>query len=179
MAHLDDNTNGEATLVAPRLWQGSRPLCGSALDRIGFDVVVLSAMEHQLSASCLRGVKVILAALDDSGPPPTASEIAEANEAAQLTARYYVQGDRVLITCWQGRNRSGLITALVLREAFGMSGKRAIEIVKAARPTALENGHFYEYIAALPRKPRLAWSPRAFERTPSLLPRLEAFAAAV
>jgi hypothetical protein len=172
--------NGEMTLVAPRLWQGSRPECGTDLHGfLGIDVLVLAAEEHHPAASCFRGVRVFYAALDDSGPPPTADELRQANEVAVQVATRYVRGDRVLITCHAGLNRSGLITALVLRHAYGLSGRQAVAAVRAARPQALGNAYFRAYLEGLGPASGWAWSAEAFQRSPRLLDRIHEFTSSV
>jgi hypothetical protein len=60
------------------------------------------------------------------------------------------QHSPVMIHCRAGRNRSGLLAALVLRELEGISGQEALERVQAARPKSLYNQHFCAYLAQLP-----------------------------
>jgi hypothetical protein len=56
----------------------------------------------------------------------------------------------VLSTCHAGRNRSGLLNALIVREITGCSGKDAIDIVRAGRPRAIANPTFVSYLESLP-----------------------------
>ena len=58
----------------------------------------------------------------------------------------WVQGDRVLIRCQAGVNRSGLVTALVLMLA-GYQPADAIEHIRSRRSRrALSNGHFETWL---------------------------------
>jgi protein-tyrosine phosphatase len=57
---------------------------------------------------------------------------------------------RVLVHCRGGRNRSGLITGLVLKKLLGVSGATAVELVQRARPRALANMHFVRYLCETP-----------------------------
>lgn len=58
-------------------------------------------------------------------------------------------GWAVLVQCRAGRNRSGLLAALVVREMTGCSGSEALEHVQRARPNALANEHFCAYLRSL------------------------------
>jgi hypothetical protein len=59
-------------------------------------------------------------------------------------------GGCVLSMCEAGRNRSGLMSALIVRKIFGMSGADALEYVQTQRPNALANEHFAEFLRELP-----------------------------
>jgi len=67
--------------------------------------------------------------------------------ASRAVARIYRTGGfRILVTCAQGRNRSGLVVALALLE-LGASPKDAIGAVRQARgPHALSNAWFVKLI---------------------------------
>lgn len=118
--------------------QGSAPPVNVALP---FDVVVLAAMEYQ---PALPGFKVLHVPLDD-GPPPTRADRAIIRGAARRVADHVRAGDRVLVTCWQGRNRSGVISGLAMRE-LGVDGRSAAARIRQAR-NGLTNPHFYAIVA--------------------------------
>lgn len=63
----------------------------------------------------------------------------------QITAELDLDG-RVLIHCWGGRNRSGMVAARVYSERIGVRGIDAVERIKQARKGALGNQHFVTYI---------------------------------
>lgn len=65
--------------------------------------------------------------------------------AARLTGIIRA-GDSVLVQCHAGRNRSGLLAALVARRVLGLSGKEALEYVRNARPDAVDNEWFEAYL---------------------------------
>ena len=169
--------------VAPRLWQGSRPLCdtplgGAGIDlahgrSLGIDVLVLAAEEYTPSCFEAQGIRVFYAQLDDA--IPSQEELDRANQIASAVTREYVRGKRVLITCYMGLNRSGLITALVLRRAYGLTGPEAIRAVRAARPHALGNRHFCAYLESLQDRSPWAWSPEASKDSLDLLRRVRDF----
>lgn len=52
----------------------------------------------------------------------------------------------ILVHCNAGRNRSSLVTAMVMAQYFGFSGKKCIELVRERRPNALANPHFVEFL---------------------------------
>jgi hypothetical protein len=55
-------------------------------------------------------------------------------------------GERVLIRCQAGVNRSGLVTALVLM-LDGYSAREAIELIRERRaPAVLSNRHFVQWL---------------------------------
>lgn len=138
----------DASQIAPRLWQGSRPPEGRHLHDAGIDVLVLCALEHQPPARGYPGVEIIRAPMDDSSTVP--KQIAES--AARLAAIRYQQGRVVLVACNMGRNRSGLVSALVLwLRRFG-TGKRCADRVRSRRAGALTNPYFYAWLARLPRR---------------------------
>lgn len=49
--------------------------------------------------------------------------------------------ERVYVMCKQGLNRSGLVSALLLR-ALGVAPEEALDVIRAARPGALNNVTF-------------------------------------
>jgi len=58
-----------------------------------------------------------------------------------------------IIHCMAGRNRSGLVGALVLREIENLTGEDAMILVRELRPGAVDNIHFEQFLLSLP-KPR-------------------------
>lgn len=136
----------DAHRVSERLWMGSRPMLPQAgtLKQCGFDVLVLCAQEVQPSSRHFPGVRVIRAPLDDSEVTNDVKRTAGA--AAHEVAAALLLGDRVLVTCNQGRNRSGLVTALSLVLVSELDGAHAAAQVQASRPRALVNPHFVRWL---------------------------------
>jgi len=64
---------------------------------------------------------------------------------ALVTATWGLEGARVLLYCNAGRNRSSLLSALVLIER-GVHPAAAIEHIRRVRPNALANPAFVQYI---------------------------------
>lgn len=68
------------------------------------------------------------------------------NLMAQRLAAEIDDGGCVLTMCNAGRNRSGLLSALIVHHLLGIPGADAIEIVRARRPNALANDHFVSFL---------------------------------
>ena len=133
--------NGYSYLIpGGRLAQGSVPPDGV---RVPFDVIVLAAMEFQNVR--LPGYEVIRAPLDDSGPPPTRTERAIIRDTAARIARRIRAGKRVLVTCHQGRNRSGVLSGLAMVD-LGLSRQEAIYRIRTYR-NGLTNPYFRAMVA--------------------------------
>lgn len=136
----------DASRITLRLWQGADPPQGSFLRRMNVDVLVLCAFERQHDAKHFPGLVVVHAPMDDGEVVP----VDTAMEASRIAAQHHVKGERILVCCHQGLNRSGLVTALTLRRLTGASGRRCVEKVQAARPWALCNDVFKRYLEQLP-----------------------------
>ncbi|HXQ29257.1 MAG TPA: hypothetical protein VN848_08310 [Gemmatimonadales bacterium] len=117
------------------LAQGSAP---PPRIRVPFDVIVLAAEEYQHPE--LPGYTVLRVPLDDSGPPPSSADRALIRASAREIARRVRAGQRVLVTCWQGRNRSGVLAGLALVE-LGLPRDRAVRRIQRLRD-GLTNPHF-------------------------------------
>lgn len=65
---------------------------------------------------------------------------------ADEVAERIAQGGCILLHCWGGRNRSGLVAALVLMRINKLTGVQALAAVKAIRKGALVNEHFVRYL---------------------------------
>jgi protein-tyrosine phosphatase len=64
-------------------------------------------------------------------------------------AQHIRDGDTVLTMCNAGRNRSGLLSALIVRELTGLPGAAAMAVVRHHRPNAIANPHFEEFLRGL------------------------------
>jgi len=135
------------------LYQGSAPTPGLDVALRGFTVLVLCAEEFQPPAFWYPRVQVIHAPNDDRFELPTREELAGAIAAARQVSVALKAGQKVLVTCRMGINRSGLVSALALHMTYGMSGREAIRLVKQKRkPRALTNPGFVEVLSRLPNR---------------------------
>ncbi len=137
----------DVTWVAPKLWIGSQAQPGPHLREAGFQVLVLCAQEWQPPEEEFPGVRVHHAPFDDSAKGLTEREAKIAHRAAQKTIGHLLYGQRCLVTCMAGRNRSGLVLALALAGVSGLTPKKAGEQVRAVRPNALTNTTFCDHLA--------------------------------
>lgn len=119
------------------LAQGSAPPPGA---RLPFDTIVLAAMEYQPD---MPGYEVLRVPLDD-GPRPDAETVGRIRSAAHAVANRVRAGRRVLVTCWQGRNRSGVIAGLAMRE-LGVPGVLSARRIRRIR-NGLHNPHFLRLV---------------------------------
>ncbi len=130
-------------LVPGSLWFGQRPKLGFSARRAGFDLVVdLLAPEEERRVGehhAEVGVMWLRVPLDDV-PWEPAPALLDTAVAVVVTA--IRRGQRVLVHCASGRNRSGLVTALVLRRLDGRTGQEAVNAVRLARRGALSNPVF-------------------------------------
>jgi hypothetical protein len=143
----------DVTHLAGPLWIGSHPLTANQccdehdgkarfldqLAREGFEVVVLCAEEWQHK---IPGVETIHAPFDDDHRGLDAEQSETAFKAAEKTAHRLLEGRKTLVTCWAGRNRSGLVCALALSAVTGRHPSEAGELVRAKRNGALTNMAF-------------------------------------
>jgi len=133
-----------ANRVHGNLWMGGWPPPGMAVGS-SFDCLVLAACEFQVP-DVFPGVQVVTACLDDSGAPFTMEEKKQAVAAAGKVISWMKDGLRVLTTCYAGRNRSGLITAIALCKGAGLSPEEAIRMIRRARDNSMMNGQFESFI---------------------------------
>lgn len=76
----------------------------------------------------------------------TRQQILDVEEFAALAASDHAAGRRVLVRCWAGMNRSGLVVAEMLIQS-GHSAADAIAMIRKYRsPGALNNGLFVAYL---------------------------------
>jgi len=139
----------EASHIIGTLFQGNRPHIGA--DLTDFDLLVLCAQEWQPRARdcAFIGVpEVYHCPLDDAGwRPLEPGEIKAITDCATVVATYLQSNKRVLTTCAMGWNRSGVISAMAMRIAYGFSAARAIMMVRLARGEhALSNASFVKLI---------------------------------
>jgi len=124
----------EASEIIPNLWQGSYPPFGSRLNREGFKLLVLCANEFQFETSLFDWCSVVHAPNEDSpNHPLTREQLVIAVSAARKVADAVNKGQKTLVTCAAGLNRSGLVTGISLHLIKGWDGEACIERVRTRR----------------------------------------------
>ncbi len=168
----------DANELGPGLWIGAFPPLSPQYNRhavaaAGFTTLVLCAVEWQLEgfadgAEAFLGVEVAPAPMYDAPLAPSdfkalqgllkpsgrggqlSQIVSTAFAAADVVAERIGQGRRVLVTCNQGRNRSGLVCALALCRRMKCAGRVALKVVRDRRRNALTNADFAKFLEMLP-----------------------------
>lgn len=83
----------------------------------------------------------------EDGPVPLDAQL---SPVVSLVAGLVSNGVPTYVGCPAGVNRSGLLTALVVRELTGVTGQAAADHVRGRRPGALINGEYNKYLNDLP-----------------------------
>jgi len=128
--------------VAPGLYQGAMGWDDTveAAQSGKFNLVVLCAHDVELP-SLPPGVVGVHLKLKDAPMIPEDAWPAIWRTVG-MVREAVLNGQRVLVACAMGLNRSGLITGLTLRSLW-MTGSEAVTLIRRARgPFALRNGYF-------------------------------------
>ncbi len=139
-------------LMHADLWQGS--VVDALADSIGFDVVCTCSPETEAVTSLRVFLLHLLFPFADAEELP---DMEVAHRVARLLAEDVALGRRVLVHCTAGKNRSGLIVALVLFHLGVAAGPALVDYVRARNPAAFtppgDGGPFFaRFLAALPRE---------------------------
>lgn len=107
----------------------------------GFDAVInLSEHPSDDAAFAAAGLEASWVPLPTDIPPTKKAEeqfIAELPRAYDFVAAQMAQGRRVLVHCHAGKDRTGILLALVVAKQDGVSARAAIECVRTVRPLAI------------------------------------------
>jgi protein-tyrosine phosphatase len=131
----------DATSLTGKLWIGGRPPEGPAVRASGFNVLMLCSDTYQPPDTSFPGVRVIRRPFMDRpfSVQPEAQALALA--AGELIYQCMARGSVCLVTCNEGRNRSGLVCAIALAE-MGMDPQAASQLIRDRRLGALTNMDF-------------------------------------
>lgn len=139
--------------ILPGLWMGD---FGSRLDAGNIDLVInLAQADDQFSEPFGKGNMHWEIA---DGPLP---DMGKMQSFVNIVTEALCEGETVLIHCNAGVNRSGLLTALVVREMENLTGIEALELVRSRRPRGpfpniVCNPAFEAYVKGLPRPREVA-----------------------
>lgn len=118
-----------------------------------FDIIVLCAQEWQPKMEFPSNDKskyAVSVPFDDNLRPISQRVQKSIASASDMLAEEHKNGRKILVTCFAGRNRSGLVTGLTLMKRFGLTGESAIAEVKERRGEhALTNPVFTNYLKSL------------------------------
>ena len=132
----------DASAISPRLWIGAKPPFD--LDLPGVDLLVLCAIELQPERLAFHG-RVLRCPLPDAELDVGQAKMAFA--ASLAVAKTIAQGQRALVTCAMGLNRSALVVALTLGHLTTMSSDQVLAHIRKHRSqSALNNQHFQQIV---------------------------------
>ena len=116
------------------------------LESLNIRTVVGLARAHDEDLAMLLGERYIWKRIPDGAVrDPEGMKSMARDVAAQQKA----DGGAVLCYCSAGRNRSGLMNALLLCELTGCSGADAVDTVRSRRKNALANQHFVGFLGTI------------------------------
>ena len=144
-----DPAEAPTMMLPDQLWHGGCPVDFDWVRREQIDAVVdVADPDTYPPAGALEGrIYIKCALVDDSEAGP--DEVLTGS-LARLAANLVRDGRRVLVHCTFGRNRSGLLVALIVRDVLRVPGADALEHVRALRTDALNNETFADWLTRLP-----------------------------
>jgi protein-tyrosine phosphatase len=148
MIHIPNNRDQ----IDEFIWQGREPesvLNPVLVGKVGLLVLCYREGQANWERFRNRSFRVHEAPMTDDQKTILSEDIPTALLAAQTVADAARNNISTLVTCSQGRNRSGLVVALALRELHGWSGSECVAKVRERRAGALFNAGFVRYIEEL------------------------------
>jgi len=151
--------------VPGKLWHGGCPVDFDWVRDTGIDVVLdLADADTYPPADDIEGLTYLKCPLvDDEDIPDPAVTL----RLAALVAGLVQEGHRALVHCTFGRNRSGLVVSLVVRELLGLSGRDALVYVQERRDRTVNNEGFAEWLRTLPEPDQAQSGVRHAASSPS------------
>jgi len=159
--------------ILPGLWVSAMPQSDWDLEAFGVRLVV-TLSDHLPPQAARRyewgtrgeaagdGSIVFLHwPIEDGDLPDTTS----CDLVVDTVCRFLVRGRPVLVHCNEGRNRSGLVVALAVRQLTGCSGSGAIDAVRSRRSGMLSNRAFVAALEGLPALELLPAQPSVADVT--------------
>jgi len=135
-------------IIAGVLWQSDADpnIFAKLLDRGLSPAMVIDLQEFPVPGLPLDGSIMYVHWPIDDGPVPDEGMLSAVEQAA---CAYIDGGGRVVTMCAQGRNRSGLVSALIAARVLGLAGENAARHVRERVPEALSNEEFARWLDAL------------------------------
>ena len=135
-------------LVPGRLWHGGCPVDFDWVHEAGIDLMLdLADADAHPPADEIGDLLYLKCPLVDHDTLPDEGLVLG---LAELVARLVRQGHQALVHCTFGRNRSGLMATLVVRELLSLSGEDALAYVRERRRGVADNAAFAEWLTSLP-----------------------------
>jgi hypothetical protein len=144
-----DPADPPTELVPGRLWHGGCPVDFAWVREAGVDVVLdLADADAYPPAEEIEGLTYLKCPLEDGDDLP---DPAVTQRLAELVAGLVREGRQALVHCTFGRNRSGLVVTLIVRELLGLTGREALAYVQERRDRAVNNEVFATWLSSLPK----------------------------
>ena len=135
-------------LIPGSLWQGGCPVDFAWVREAGITAVVdFADPDAHPPAGAIDGLVYLKAPLVDGDDVP---DPAVTLRLATLVAGLVSDGYRVLVHCTFGRNRSGLMASLIVREVLALPGEAAMRYVQERRRGTVNNEAFATWLRSLP-----------------------------
>jgi hypothetical protein len=143
-----DAVDPPTELIEGQLWHGGCPVDFKWVHDSGIDVVLdLADADAYPPAEQIEGLIYLKCPLVDQQDLPDPGLTLR---LAALVAGLVHDGHQALVHCTFGRNRSGLVVTLAVRELLGLSGSDALAYVQGRRDGAANNDTFAEWLCSLP-----------------------------
>jgi hypothetical protein len=143
-----DPADPPTELVEGRFWHGGCPVDFAWVRRTGIDVVLdVADPDAYPPADEIPGLVYLKCPLVDGEAVPDPGLTLR---LAGLVAGLVEDGHRALVHCTFGRNRSGLMASLVVRELLCLGGADALAYVQRRRDRAANNETFAGWLRSLP-----------------------------
>ena len=143
-----DPADPPTELIPGRLWHGGCPVDFDWVKESAIDVVLdLADADAYPPAESIEGLMYLKCPLVDEEDLP---DPALTLRLAALIAGLVRDGHQALVHCTFGRNRSGLMATLVVRDLLGLTGAEALDYVQARRERVANNDTFAEWLSSLP-----------------------------
>jgi protein-tyrosine phosphatase len=116
----------------------------------GWDAIALMAPQYDKVALTFKdsGIRFVYLPILDG--PLLGKDLNRIFIVAKYVARSVKSGKKVLVACWAGKNRSGLISSIATMYLTGCSGPEAIAGVRQARGTdAMSNPWFEQFVSSI------------------------------
>jgi protein-tyrosine phosphatase len=135
-------------LVPGKVWHGGCPVDFAWVRDTGIDVVLdlADADAYPPAAEVERLTYLKCPLVDDVEVPDPSVTL----RLASLVAGMVGDGHRALVHCTFGRNRSGLVATLIVRELLNLSGAAALDFVRERRNGVVNNVAFEKWLSSLP-----------------------------
>ena len=146
-----DPADPPTELVAGKLWHGGCPVDFAWARDHGIDIVLdIADADAYPPAEEIEGLTYLKCPLEDGETVPDPELTLR---LAGLVAGLVREGGQALVHCTFGRNRSGLMATLIVRDLLNLSGAEALAFVQQRRDGAVNNADFAAWLRSLP-KPR-------------------------